>query len=147
VRVAKGLVLVSENQGTEIDWNAFAQTKADLGNGFVRILGYFREDGAKSVASIEESVRNGAAAPLVLPAHKLKTEAREFGALALAELAEHVEMVARDCVEWHQAPTALVEHVVGLRALFEASLAELDEASNPLMQRRPGGGPAFARGV
>jgi histidine phosphotransfer protein HptB len=138
---------VSQPVDTVIDWATFARTRADLGNGFVRILGYFQEDGVKSVAAIEQAVRSGSAAPLVLPAHKLKTEAREFGAITLAALAEHIESVARDCIEWHQEPTALVEHVVGLRSLFDATMEQLDQASNPLMQRRAGVGPAFARGL
>ncbi len=118
-----------------IDWTKFARARADLGHGFVRVFGYFREDGAKAVAVIESSVRNGAAVPIVLPAHKLKSEAREFGAMALAEAAEHIEMVARDCVEWRFEPTSLVEHAIGLRALFDASILALDERSNPLVQR------------
>ena len=40
-----------------IDWNAFAETRNLLGAGFVRILGYFLEDGTKSVAAIEEAMR------------------------------------------------------------------------------------------
>jgi histidine phosphotransfer protein HptB len=131
---------VSEPQNLAIDWVQFARTRAELGNGFVRIFGYFQEDGAKSVAAIEAAVKIGAAVPLVLPAHKLKSEAREFGAMALAEAAEHIEMVARDCVEWRQEPTSLVEYAIGLRALFDASVAMLDEKSNPLSQRRAANG-------
>jgi histidine phosphotransfer protein HptB len=129
--------LVTTPQNLAIDWAQFTRARADLGNGFVRILGYFREDGDKSVTAIEEAVKTGNAVPIVLPAHKLKSEAREFGAMALAEAAEHIEMVARDCVEWHQAPTALVEYAMGLRMLFDASVETLDARSNPLMQRRP----------
>jgi histidine phosphotransfer protein HptB len=120
-----------------IDWGVFAQTRAELGNGFARIMGYFREDGTKSVAVIEDAVRAGNPVPLVLPAHTLKSEARQFGALQLAALSEHIEMVARDCVEWHQAPSALVEHVIKLRPLFEDSMAALEREVNPLLQRKP----------
>jgi histidine phosphotransfer protein HptB len=128
--------LVSESLGTEIDWAVFARTRADLGNGFVRVFGYFREDGDQAITAIEQAVRANAATALVLPAHKLKGEAREFGARALAELAEHIEFQARDCIEWRIAPTDLVEHVVNLRPLFEATVEAIDMASNPLMQRR-----------
>ncbi len=136
---------MNEQVDTKIDWDAFAKARAELGQGFVRILGYFKEDGAKSVAAIEDAVRKGSAAPLVLPAHKLKSEAREFGAYGLATLAEHIEMTARDFVEWRQDPGTLVEHVVNLRPLLDATIAALDENINPLAQRRPGSGPAFAR--
>ena len=37
-----------------MDWEAFSRARAELGAGFVRILGYFREDGEKAVGKIEE---------------------------------------------------------------------------------------------
>lgn len=121
----------------EVDWTAFAQARQDLGDGFVRLFGYFQEDGAKAISTIESAVRQGQAAPIVLPAHKLKSEAREFGAFALAALAENIEMSARDCVEWHQNPADLVEQVVALRPLYDATVQSIDEATNPLKSRRP----------
>lgn len=131
-----------ESVENHVDWAAFAQARQDLGDGFVRLFGYFREDGAKAIAVIEAAVRQGQAAPIVLPAHKLKSEAREFGAIALADLAEDLEMSARDCVEWHQTPADLVEQVVALRPLYETTIQAIDEAINPLMTRRPAFGAA-----
>lgn len=125
-----------------VDWTAFSQARQDLGDGFVRLFGYFREDGAKAISTIEGAVRQGQAAPIVLPAHKLKSEAREFGAYALAELAEEIEMGARDCIEWHQNPADLVEQVVALRPLYEATVQVIDEATNPLKTRKPAFGSA-----
>lgn len=125
-----------------VDWTAFTQARHDLGDGFVRLFGYFREDGAKAISTIEGAVRQGQAAPIVLPAHKLKSEAREFGAFALAALAEDIEMSARDCIEWHQNPADLVEQVVALRPLYEATVQAIDEATNPLKTRKPAFGVA-----
>jgi HPt (histidine-containing phosphotransfer) domain-containing protein len=126
-----------DTAGNNVDWTVFAQARRDLGDGFVRLFGYFREDGAKAITTIEAAVRQGQAAPIVLPAHKLKSEAREFGAMALAALAEEIELSARDCVEWHQNPADLVEQVVALRPLYEATVQAIDEATNPLKTRRP----------
>ena len=126
-----------------VDWQLFAKARADLGTGFVRILGYFREDGIKSVAAIEEAMRNRNATALVLPAHSLKGEARQFGAEPLADMAEQIETVARHCVETHEAPDELIEVVVQLRPLFEETLALLERETNPLVDRRP----AFGRKV
>jgi HPt (histidine-containing phosphotransfer) domain-containing protein len=137
----KGCLLPDSVQNT-VDWTAFAQARRDLGDGFVRLLSYFREDGAKAIAAIEGAVRQGQAAPIVLPAHKLKSEAREFGAVALAALAEDIELSARDCVEWRQNPADLVEQVVALRPLYEATVQAIDEATNPLKSRRPAFGAA-----
>ena len=120
-----------------VDWTAFQAARSELGAGFVRILGYFREDGVKSVAAIEEAMRNGNAAALVLPAHTLKGESRQFGAEPLSMLAESIEHIARQCVETRDAPDQALEHVVKLRPTFEATLTMLEREANPLVERRP----------
>lgn len=120
-----------------VNWDSFAQARAELGANFVRILGYFREDGVKSVARIEEAMRANNAASMVIPAHTLKGESRQFGADPLADLAETIEMSARLCIERQDTPTDVLEHVVQLRPLFEATLALLERESNPLVERRP----------
>lgn len=123
-----------------VDRTAFARARAELGTGFVRILGYFREDGVKSVAAIEAAVRAGNAAALVIPAHTLKGEARQFGAKPLADLAERIEMLARDCVERQDKPDEAVTLAARLRLLFERTLALLERESSPPAMRRPGTG-------
>ncbi|CAH0353344.1 hypothetical protein BH11PSE5_BH11PSE5_16190 [soil metagenome] len=122
-----------------IDFTDFAQARAELGTDFVRILGYFKEDGTKSVAAIEEAMRARNATALVLPAHTLKGESRQFGAERLGDMAEEIEMVARRCVEYHESPEELIEIVVALRGCFAETIAALEADSNPLVTRRPGG--------
>ncbi|QHL90782.1 Hpt domain-containing protein [Sphingomonas changnyeongensis] len=123
-----------------VDWTAFARARQELGAGFVRILGYFREDGVKSVAAIEAAMRAKDAAALVRPAHTLKGEAQQFGADPLAEIAEEIEMVARRCVELRTSPDELIPQVVRLRPLFEQTLELFDRETNPLVERRSGFG-------
>ena len=120
-----------------IDWNAFGETRKLLGAGFVRILGYFRDDGIKSVAAIEEALRLKDSAKLVIPAHTLKGEAWQFGAHGLALLAEEIEVAARHYVEIQIDPSELVETIVQLRPVFEATLAALEAEASPLVERRP----------
>lgn len=120
-----------------VDWNEFRATRTQLGAAFVRILGYFREDGTKSVAVIEEAMRARDASGLVMPAHTLKSEARQFGAERLGALAEDIEMFARRCVEAQVSPEEYLPRVVTLRPLFEQTLAALEREANPLVQRRP----------
>jgi histidine phosphotransfer protein HptB len=139
--VGVGDLAVFEISGPIVDWAVFSRARAELGAGFVRILSYFREDGAKSVAAIEEAIRAGSATALVIPAHTLKGESAQFGAEPLAALAEHIETIARRCVEHHETPDELIEDVVKLRPLFEQTLALFDRETNPLMDRRP----AFGR--
>jgi len=134
-----------------VDWAAFAQARAELGAGFVRILGYFREDGLKSVLAIEEGIRAKNSAAIVIPAHTLKGESLQFGAEPLGALAEHIEKTARRCVELRQEPDELIAEVVKLRPLFEQTLALFDRETNPLSDRRPAFGrrgpaaPSFGR--
>ena len=120
-----------------IDWKAFAETRNLLGAGFVRILGYFRDDGIKSVSAIEEALRLKDSAKLVIPAHTLKGEAWQFGAHGLALLAEEIEVAARHYVEIQIDPSELVEKIVQLRPIFEATLAALEAEASPLVERKP----------
>ncbi|WP_419828122.1 Hpt domain-containing protein [Sphingomonas sp.] len=129
--------------GQLVDWGVFARARTELGGAFVRILGYFREDGVKSVTAIEQAMRDRSAAGLVLPAHTLKGESRQFGALPLSCLAEEIEMEARRCVEARQKPDDLIERIAELRPLFEATLRLFDQetqAPAPAASRvAPGG--------
>ena len=125
---------------TLVDRAGLAAARQALGGGFVRVLGYFREDGTKSVAQIETAMRAGNAAAMVLPAHTLKGESRQFGATPLADLAEVIEGIARDCVESRDDPAEALEHVVALRPLFEETMSELERDANPLVARKPGFG-------
>lgn len=130
---------MSGNNASLIDWDAFNQARAELGSDFVRILGYFKEDGVKSLDAIEEAMRNKNSAALVRPAHTLKGEARQFGAEPLAEIAERIEMVARACVELHTTPDELIPEVVRLRPMFDTTMQMFDRETNPLVERRPAG--------
>lgn len=128
---------LGSESGSLVNWTAFSQARAELGANFVRILGYFREDGIKSVDQIEAAMRSHNAAALVIPAHTLKGESRQFGADPLSELAEQIEVIARSCVERHDTPEAALAHVVRLRPLFESTLSLLEREANPLVERRP----------
>jgi histidine phosphotransfer protein HptB len=120
-----------------VDWSVFQQTRAELGPGFVRILGYFQEDGEKSVAKIEDGMRRRDAAAMVIPAHTLKSEARQFGADPLGELAEEIEFAARRAVESRLFPDELLPKVAKLRPLYQTTMELFEKEANPLAQRRP----------
>lgn len=124
--------------GALVNWSDFSQARAQLGAEFVRILGYFREDGIKSIDAIEEAMRRQDATALVRPAHTLKGESLQFGGEALGLLAEHIEHVARRCVETREAPDELIESVVRLRPLFEETMTIFDrETAAATPARRP----------
>lgn len=123
-----------------VDWAHFERSRAELGPSFIKILGYFREDGAKAVAAIEQAMHDGNTAGLVIPAHTIKGEARQFGAEPLANLAELIETTARLCVETRRFPDELVPQVVELRRLLGRTIELFDRATNPLLSRQRAGG-------
>ena len=129
-----------------VDWVYFERSRNELGLGFIKILGYYREDGAKSVAAIEQAMRERNTVALVIPAHTLKGESRQFGAEPLAEVAEKIENVARSCIETHRFPDELVPDVVELRRMFDRTVELFDQAVNPLRSRAPVAG-GFGRKV
>jgi len=120
-----------------VDWMRFDQARASLGVRLFRRLGYLREDGAKAVTQIEDAMRAGDAVALVNPADLLKSEAFQIGALGVAALAEEIEVQARDCIEWRQAPDNIIEAVVQLRDAFDRTVLLIDKETNPLMVRHP----------
>lgn len=124
------------SENSLVSWPAFSTARVELGANLVRILGYFREDGIKSVTAIEEAMRASNAAAMVMPAHTLKGESRQFGAVPLSDLAEAIEEIARNCVEDRDEPTEALELVVQLRPLFKATLELLEHEANPLVERR-----------
>ncbi len=136
---------MNDEQLDIVDWAHFDKSRAELGPGFIRILSYFREDGAKSIAKIEEAMHQHNAVALVIPAHTLKGEARQFGAEPLAALAELIESTARLSIETHRFPDELVKEVVEIRQLFKKTVAMFDKATNPLLTLAPQG--AFGRKV
>ncbi len=132
-----------EDAGADVvDWAEFSRLRAELGANFVRILGYFREDAEKAVDAIALAMQARDVAALVLPAHKVKAEARQFGAEALALLAEEIEDGGRHALETRLFPDHLLPQVAQLKPLYRQTIAALEEATNPLAQRQQGG-PRF----
>lgn len=128
--------MVSFQDQELVDWTEFDTVREQLGANFARILRYFSEDGIKSVETIEQAMRDKISVALIVPAHTLKGESLQFGARPLSELAEKIEMTARHLVEIQQTPEELVPEAARLRPMFEATMASLEKATNPLVQRR-----------
>lgn len=120
-----------------IDWVHFEKSRAELGPGFIRILGYFREDGEKSILAIEQAMHEQNTVALVIPSHTLKGEARQFGAEPLAAVAEKIEQTARFSIESRRFPDELVPDVVELKRLWSRTIELFDKATNPLQSRGP----------
>ena len=126
------------NQEEVVDWTVFCAARSELGAGFARILGYFREDGEKAVSRIEAAMHGRDTAGLVLPAHTMKSEARQFGAEPLGALAEEIEFGARRAIEMGFFPDDLRPRVARLRPLYLETMEQLETEANPLVKRRAG---------
>lgn len=124
------------NEEEIVDWTVFCAARSELGAGFARILSYFREDGEKAVARIEAAMHARDTAGLVLPAHTMKSEARQFGAEPLGALAEKIEFGARRAIEMGFFPDDLLPAVARLRPLYLETMAQLEAEANPLVRRR-----------
>jgi HPt (histidine-containing phosphotransfer) domain-containing protein len=136
---------VTDEARNIVDWAHFERSRTELGPAFIRILTYFREDGTKSIAQIEQAMHDQNTVALVLPAHTLKGESRQLGAEPIAKIAELIETTARFCVENGRFPDELVPQVVELRKLFDETIELFDKATNPLLSRTPASG--FGRKV
>ncbi len=102
-----------------------AEARRVIGAGLPRIIGYFREDGAKAIRAIEEALQARSSRDLVLPAHTLKGDARQLGAVRLGEIAETIEKAARNCLERQVEPEGIGSEVAMLRGCFAETMAEL----------------------
>ena len=127
-----------------VDSVVFEKIRATMGAPFIKLITYFGEDGGKAVAEIELAQREGNAARMVMPAHTMKSEARQFGAMPLGDLTERIEIGARRCVEHQEAPDELLVLVARLRPLFNRTMAVLERETNPLVRRRQGDGRSGA---
>lgn len=132
----QGTIALDSAADQVVNWTEFQRMRAELGANFVRILSYFREDGEKAVSQIEAAMHDRDTAALVLPAHTMKSEARQFGAELLGLLAEEIEVAARRALESHLFPDNLVPEVAKLRPLYNRTLELLERETNPLQQRR-----------
>jgi HPt (histidine-containing phosphotransfer) domain-containing protein len=121
-----------------VDWEEFTRMRTLLGGDFIRILGYFREDGEKAVGRIEEAMHRRDAAALVIPAHTMKTEARQFGAFPLGDLAEEIEHAGRRALESRLFPDQILPQVAQLRPIYEQTMDLFEQETNPRVARRPG---------
>jgi HPt (histidine-containing phosphotransfer) domain-containing protein len=101
-----------------------------MGEAYTRLLGYFHEDGIRAVAAIEHAMAMSSSSGMVAPAHKLKGEAAQLGAIRLSALAHAIERESRDCLEGQYEPDGVRTEVAMLRACFQQTVVEL--AARPL---------------
>ena len=122
---------MDENRGI-VDRSQFAAARAELGASFAKIVGYYRDDGAKAIGGIEDAARRLSAVDMVRPAHTLKGDSLMLGAEALGLAAEEIEKAARRAVEAHDFPDHMLPRIRDLRDLFAETLAFFDRELAPV---------------
>jgi HPt (histidine-containing phosphotransfer) domain-containing protein len=123
------------NSDLIVDRDRFAQARTELGGSFVRILSYYRDDGAKAIGEIEQAVRDRSAINMVRPAHTLKGDSLMVGGDAIGLAAEEIEKAARHAVEMRDFPNDVLPKVRELRGLFAETIAFFDRET--AAQARP----------
>lgn len=122
---------MDESRGT-VDPEQLAAARAELGPSFTKIVGYYRDDGARAIESIEEAARHRSAVDMVRPAHTLKGDSLMLGGEALALAAEEIEKAARRAIEAHDFPDHMLPRIRELRGLFAETLSVLDREVAPV---------------
>jgi HPt (histidine-containing phosphotransfer) domain-containing protein len=143
---------VQEQANHIVDQERFRQARSELGDSFVRILSYYRDDGAKMIEEIEKAARDRSAINLVRPAHTLKGDSLMVGGDAIGMAAEEIEKAARLSVEMHDFPDHVLLTVRELRSLFAETIAYFDRetaprATAPIMPAMPRRAGGFGRKV
>jgi HPt (histidine-containing phosphotransfer) domain-containing protein len=112
-------------EGQVIDRPKLDVFRQELGKRYKIIFGYFREDGARWIAAIEDAARRRSVVALVRPAHTLRGESLQFGATSLGLMAERIEMAARNAIASASFPADIADYVAQLRPLFDEAMAVL----------------------
>ncbi len=99
-----------------LDQNIFTEAKDLLQDKFPAILGYFIEDSTDYAAAIRSALALNDLHAMILPAHSIKSSARQIGALRLSEIARTLELGAKEAPHQQPAPD------------FTASIGELEQA-------------------
>jgi len=128
-----------------LDEAELARTLHAVAQDFVRLVGYFGDDGVCCVAQVEAAHAAGDAAALVGPAHRLKGEARQLGAVRLGDIAAEIERTARRCVEEQVPPATITQEVQALRVCFAQTLALLSALTPGRRATRPVAPPRTRR--
>lgn len=88
-------VAVDEKDGW-IDWEAHGEAKILFHQKYPQMLGYYQEDVARYLREIEEALAVADIEGVIRPAHTIKSNSRNMGALKLSLLAGDMEALAKN---------------------------------------------------
>lgn len=102
-----------------------------MGAKFPQILSYFLEDSAAYVADMHAALASGNLQGLILPAHSLKSSAKQMGADRLSYHARELEHAAREAEKKPADPSALSTLLASLEQALADSRAAYTEYTPP----------------
>ncbi len=103
------------------------EAKALLGEKFPTITGFFFEDSAEYIATILAGFAAGDAQMMVLPAHSLKSSAKQMGADKLSYLAREIELGAKESLTGKAALGSLQAAVTEIETTLAQTIAAFAE--------------------
>ena len=112
-----------------IDADILAEARTAMPAKFAAICRYFIDDTESYLGALRAAVAEKSVQKLVIPAHSIKSSARQMGALRLGEIASELESLATGAVGQEAAADfARIARLVG-------TLAEVFGATRPLLER------------
>ncbi|MGI9508647.1 MAG: response regulator [Geminicoccaceae bacterium] len=112
-----------------LDLEAVQGMSAAMGDEFPTMIQYYLEDSAGYIQALEAALQQGEIAPMVSPAHTLKSSSAQIGAIQVSAVARELEEMTRANVEAPDADKiAEFPHMVcRLRVAFDAVAPELEK--------------------
>ncbi|PZP85540.1 MAG: hypothetical protein DI582_05580 [Azospirillum brasilense] len=101
-----------------IDPQAVIETRQLVGEKFGLITSYFLEDAQRYISEIERAAEGDATVNYAAAAHTLKSSARQFGLINLAEIARNIEEIGRQHPEGSGGRAAVLPLVAPMKAAF-----------------------------
>lgn len=101
-----------------IDPQAVIETRLLVGEKFSLITSYFLEDAQRYISEIERAAAGDATVNYAAAAHTLKSSARQFGLINLAEIARNIEEIGRRHPEGDGGRVAVLPLVAPMKAAF-----------------------------
>lgn len=110
-----------------LNLSSLNEAKDLLGEKFPTITGFFFEDSAEYIATILTGFANGDAQAMVLPAHSLKSSAKQMGADKLSHLAREIELGAKESLSEKTPLAALQAAVTELETTLAQTISAFAE--------------------
>ncbi len=79
-----------------VDIPTFKATKDTLGDKIGVVIGYYLEDAENYMNDIVQALKHNNTDDIIRPAHTLKSSSKQFGITSIADMATHMELIARE---------------------------------------------------